>query len=147
MNDFVATTSSETMDEANIIENQAMAVVVIATRPEKDVTVTEMQGWRKYLWGVGNLPYLVQAGERPIFVYEATFEQVGFPGDPVTSTSPWPEFWKSVEGEAKLWRGVFAPTHKYKILFSHTLSFQTAGLARLKPRPVITRRTEEIKDE
>ena len=37
----------------------------------------------KILWGVGNLPYVVQAGERPMLVYEAAVEQLGFPGEAV----------------------------------------------------------------
>ncbi len=147
MNDFIATTSSETMDEASFVENQRLAVVVIATRPGKDIAIKEMQEWRKYYWGVGNLPYVVQAGERAMFIYEAAVEQLGFPGEAVTSTSPWPELWGSVEFETKPWRGVFAPMHKHKILFSQILSFRTAALPRLKPRAVITRRVEEIKDE
>lgn len=147
MTDATATTSSETVEEASSVENQGMTVLVVAGRREKDVAITEIQEWRKYFWGVGNLPYLIQAPRRPIFAYEATLEQVGFPGDAVTSTSPWPDLWRSVELEPKPWRGVFTFSHKHKVLFSKTLSFRIRELPRLKPHVVIDRRTQEIEDE
>jgi hypothetical protein len=147
MTDATATTSSVTVEETSSLENQGMAVLVVAGRTEKDVAITEMQEWRKYFWGVGNLPYLIQGARNPIFAYEAALEQIGFPGDAVTSTSPWPDLWRSVELEPRPWRGVFTFSHKHKVLFSKTLSFRISELPRLKPHVVIDHRTQEIENE
>jgi hypothetical protein len=51
------------------------------------------------------------------------------------------------EPEPQVWRGVFAPAYKWKVLFSQQVTIQTAQLPHLKPYITIDRRTLEGEDD
>jgi len=135
------------IEDSNLRQAQAITVVIIGSRSETEMAFISPHERRKYFWGMGNVPYSIQAESKPLLIYEATDEQIGFPGDAVASMSPWPELWRLEEFEPRPWRGVFTFTHKHKVLFSKTLSFRITELPRLKPHVVIDRRTQELKDE
>lgn len=135
------------IEEPNLRQAQAITVVIIGSRSETEMQFISLQEWRKYFWGIGNVAYSLPPDPKSMLVYEATDEQLGFPGDAIASMSPWPELWRIEGFEPKPWRGVFAFTHKHKVLFSKTLSFRITELPRLKPHVVIDRHTQELKDE
>ena len=139
--------SAEPIDDFNLRQTQAITVVIIGSLSETGMAFISPQQCRKYFWGIGNVPYSIQPELKPLLVYEATNEQLGFPGDAIASTSPWPELWQIEGFEPKPWRGVFTFTHKHKVLFSKTLSFRITELPRLRPHIVIDRRTRELRDE
>ena len=139
--------STEFIGDPNLRQAQAIAVVIVGSRSETEMTSISPHERRKYFWGIGNVPYSIQPELKPLLVYEATNEQLGFPGDAIASTSPWPELWQIEGFEPKPWRGVFTFTHKHKVLFSKTLSFRITELPRLRPHIVIDRRTRELRDE
>lgn len=139
--------SAEFIEDPNLRQTQAIAVVIVGSRSETEMTFIPQHEWRKYFWRIGNVPYSIQPELKPLLVYEATDAQLGFPGDAIASMSPWPELWRLEELEPRPWRGVFTFTHKYKVLFSKALSFRITELPRLKPHVMIDRRTQELRNE
>lgn len=139
--------NTESIEDPGLRPSQAITIVVIGSRSETVMPFISPREKRKYFWTIGNLPYSSPPEPKLLLIYEATDEQLGFPGDAIASMSPWPELWRLEGFEPRPWRGVFSFTHKHKVLFSKTLSLRTAQLPRLKPHVVIDRHTQELNDE
>jgi hypothetical protein len=98
---------------------------------------------------------LFQVGKRPpitgvqSFVAEMRAEQsqIGYAGEAVTTSSPWPLLWRQPELEVESCRGVFSIDHEYRELFSDAVELDLSALRRWQPQIIITRRMLETDDE
>ena len=60
----------------------------------------------------------------------------------------WPDVQEQSEPDATAWRGVFAPSYNWKVLFSKPIELRAGKLPRWKPQVTIDRRTlERAEDE
>jgi hypothetical protein len=82
-----------------------------------------------------------------LIAFEGTPEQVGFPGDAVASTSPWPELWSKPTTPATHTRGLVVVDHRREELFETTVNLDTAKLPRWRPFIAEYRRTHEENNE
>ncbi|MBI4596517.1 MAG: hypothetical protein HY730_09130 [Candidatus Tectomicrobia bacterium] len=138
----------EFFEELNVVRNQVILVIVKGTGSEGGISQPTLgQEWQKCFWHKTGTKDPGNTLEQFLSIYEASEDQIGFPGDTTTSTSPWPELWQEPEEDLQSWRGVFAPVYKRKAVFTKTMSFKTSELPRWKPNVVIDRRTLELADE
>lgn len=123
-------------------------VIVLLSSTKIDPEDIVLPEWAKYYWWhspVEQPPASIWYAECPLR-FEATQEQLGHPGDAVTSMSAWPDLWQHAEPEPTVWRGVFSPTYRRKVLFSKPVKFRTSELPRWRPHIVISRHTLEAED-
>lgn len=119
-------------------------VVRIVPDPRDEETLGT--SWEKVLFQIpGQLP----AFDVRTFVAELTAElsQIGFPGDAMTSSTPWPLLWRQAEPDAGVWRGVFAFHQTHTEIFSDAIVVDLRSLPRLAPHITLARRMLETDDE
>ncbi len=93
----------------------------------------------KSYWPVGSLRS--QQRWHPPTRFDVFQEDLGLSGDGIATMSPWAALWKQpelepepeAEVEESAVRGVFAPRHERKFLFSQELDLKTAELPRHRP--------------
>ena len=131
-------------------------VILLRTERDRGRRAAVKWGWR---------PSQATQSYQMAHVLIVSEEQIGLPGDSVTSTTPWPALWQRwtteptrprvgvtsttpwpalwqrPEPDARAWRGVFSPTCRREVLFSQTVKRRTATLPKWKPRITIDRRT------
>jgi hypothetical protein len=153
--------TSGTPSTATFIQDETLTLVDSGEEPSFPGTVVliphRASGWekaivqlsegRKYLFGYTYGSNLVYASGKNPLIYEALEEHIGFPDDVVSSIPPWPEFWDLEEAQPASWRGVFYPTYHRKVLFSKTVTLETAKLPRWKPNITIQLRTFKSEDD
>lgn len=89
---------------------------------------------RMYVWHPLSGYYVVDvmaSGE--VAIAEAEGE-LGFPGDQVVFLAHRGMRWPDPDEESAVWRGVFSPTYRRKVLLEKRVKIQTAKLPRLQPQ-------------
>ena len=80
-------------------------------------------------------------------VLESPEEHLGFTaGVDTATTGLGSEMWEQAEAQESIWRGIYSPSYKKKVLFSKTLTFKTSELPRWKPKAIIGKRNFEDDD-
>lgn len=77
----------------------------------------------------------------------AELSQIGYPGDAIATSTPWPSLWRQPEPDPGVWRGVFAIRHRRRELFSEVVELDLRSLPRRRPHITLTRRMLEANDE
>jgi hypothetical protein len=72
---------------------------------------------------------------------EVPAEEEGLVPDALTDPSSWPTLWQQLEPDPSIWRGVFSPPHRWKVLVSEEIDIKTTTFRRLKPGAIVDRRT------
>ena len=89
---------------------------------------------RMYVWHPLSGYYIVDvmaSGEDAIEVAEGEF---GFLGDQVVLLAYRGMRWPDPDEESAVWRGVFSPTYRRKVLLEKRVKIQTTKLPRLQPQ-------------
>jgi hypothetical protein len=126
--------------EAQELRCQGIAIVPLPTEFRRSPM-------RKYYWATGPGVTMVWSGHSDFCIYGTSEEYLGFPGDTIAITVPWPDLWQSAEPEPATWRGIFNPTYDRKVLFSKEVTIKTADLRRWQPQIMIDRRILERENE
>lgn len=137
---------TEIMEETNPKQN--ITIIIVRDRHEAGFPPFSLPYERqKYFWGKeGNFSSPRKA--RGLYlIYEAPEEEFRSSGETITSPSSYSEIWQTGELPTFPWRGIFAPKHRRKILFTKNMTFRTSELPRRKPHIEIDRRTLERIDE
>ncbi len=144
-----AVTLLDTGDEPALAGSQDLTVAVLVPHSASgwETGIVQLTEGRKYLFRHGPGPKLIYASGRHPFVIEVLEEDIGYPDDVVSSIPPCPRLWHLEETQPANWRGAFYPTYPRKVLFSKTVTLETAKLPRWKPNTAIHLRTFESKDD
>ena len=123
-----------------------VSVITVRASGSGESNIVFLSEGKKHLWSREawrGLPYA--SGNQPL-IYEALQEYLGFPGEAVATTSPWPAFWRHVEPQVTKWQDVFYYAHTRNVLFSQDVTLKTADLPRWKPKFIMDMQPLETED-